>query len=50
VYPGIDLLYYGNNQRRLEYDFHVAPGADPKTIRLKFVGVDTLDVDSAGEL
>src|SRR5216117_4313936 len=29
VYPGIDLVYYGN-QRQLEYDFVVAPGADPK--------------------
>ncbi len=28
VYPGIDLVYYGN-QRQLEYDFVVAPGADP---------------------
>jgi len=27
VYPGIDLTYYGH-QRRLEYDFVVAPGAD----------------------
>ena len=26
VYPGIDLVYYGN-QRQLEYDFVVAPGA-----------------------
>jgi hypothetical protein len=29
VYPGVDLVYYGN-QRQLEYDFVVAPGADPK--------------------
>src|SRR3989475_7853791 len=33
VYPGIDLVYYGN-QRQLEYDFVVAPGADPKAITL----------------
>jgi hypothetical protein len=33
VYPGIDLVYYGE-QRQLEYDFVVAPGADPGTIRL----------------
>jgi len=33
VYPGIDLVYYGS-QRRLEYDFVVAPGADPQRIRL----------------
>ena len=33
VLPGVDLIYYGN-QRQLEYDFVVAPGADPSTIRL----------------
>ena len=33
VYPGVDLVYYGK-QGRLEYDFVVAPGADPKAIRL----------------
>lgn len=32
VYPGIDLVYYGN-QQQLEYDFVVAPGADPHAIR-----------------
>lgn len=35
VYPGIDLVYYGN-QRQLEYDFVVAPGSDPTTIKLSF--------------
>jgi len=33
VYPGIDLVYYGN-QRQLEYDFVVSPGADPRAIAL----------------
>ncbi|MGH9431204.1 MAG: SBBP repeat-containing protein, partial [Terriglobia bacterium] len=33
VYPGIDLVYYGN-QGQLEYDFVVAPGADPGAIVL----------------
>lgn len=33
AYPGIDLVYYGN-QQQLEYDFVVAPGADPSAIRL----------------
>lgn len=32
VYPGIDLVYYGN-QQKLEYDFVVAPDADPHAIR-----------------
>jgi hypothetical protein len=36
VYPGVDLIYYGN-EGRLEYDFVVAPGADPSAISLTFV-------------
>ncbi|MFZ4790144.1 MAG: SBBP repeat-containing protein [Candidatus Competibacteraceae bacterium] len=39
VYSGIDLIYYGN-QRQLEYDFVVAPGADPGQIRVKFAGLN----------
>ncbi len=35
VYPGIDLVYYGN-PRQLEYDFVLSPGADPEKIRLEF--------------
>ena len=34
VYPGIDLLYYGNQEGRLEHDFVVAPGADPGAIAI----------------
>ena len=37
VYPGVDLVYYGN-QQQLEYDFRVAPGADPNQIALSFQG------------
>jgi hypothetical protein len=37
VYPGVDLVYYGN-QQQLEYDFVVAPGADPKQINLADLG------------
>jgi hypothetical protein len=33
VYPGVDLVYYGN-QGQLEYDFVVSPGADPRSIQL----------------
>ncbi len=46
VYPGVDLVYYGN-QRQLEYDFVLAPGADPDQIKLSFAGADHLRVDSA---
>jgi beta-propeller repeat-containing protein len=49
VYPGIDLLYYGN-QRQLEYDFVVAPGADPKKIVLDFKGADKVQIDAQGDL
>jgi hypothetical protein len=49
VYPGIDLVYYGN-QRRLEYDFVVSPGADPKVIRLNFDGADEMSLDADGSL
>src|SRR5439155_17798981 len=57
VYPGIDLVYYGN-QRQLEYDFVVAPGADPKAIALKIeTGSSKLEnrkaqlrVDASGDL
>ena len=40
VYPGVDLVYYGN-QGQLEYDFRVAPAADPSQIALSFQGAST---------
>ncbi len=49
VYPGVDLVYYGN-QRQLEYDFVVAAGASPKPIQLRFDGAKSLKVDGAGNL
>jgi hypothetical protein len=49
VYPGIDLVYYGN-QGRLEYDFEVAPGADPKLVALTFRGPRNLRIDPTGDL
>jgi hypothetical protein len=49
VYPGIDLAYYGN-QGRLEYDFIVAPGADPATIRLSTASAREVRVDRRGDL
>jgi hypothetical protein len=49
VYPGIDLVYYGN-QRQLEYDFIVAPGADPERIVLDFQGAEHLEIDAQGDL
>ena len=49
LYPGIDLVYYGRRQR-LEYDFVVAPGADPERIVLAFEGAERPAVDAAGTL
>jgi hypothetical protein len=37
VYPGIDLLFHGR-QGRLEYDWVVAPGANPARIAMAFSG------------
>ncbi|WP_441303061.1 DUF7948 domain-containing protein [Candidatus Nitrospira allomarina] len=49
IYPGIDLVYYGN-QQQLEYDFIIAPGKDPASITINFQGVDTLNIDPNGDL
>src|ERR1035441_2580469 len=48
VYPGVDLVFYGN-QRQLEYDFVVAPGADPSRIAWRIDGARA-HVDSQGNL
>ncbi len=49
VYPGIDVVYYGN-QSRVEHDFIVKPGADPKNIQLDVKGVDSLSLADNGDL
>jgi len=49
VYPGIDVVYYGN-QRQLEYDFVVAPGGDPAAIKLVFAGIPARLDPSTGDL
>jgi hypothetical protein len=49
VYPGIDLVYYGNNGR-LEQDFVIGPGSEPGAIKLSFDGVRRLRIDDNGDL
>jgi hypothetical protein len=44
VYPGVDLVYYGN-QRQLEYDFVLQPGADPAVIRLGIEGAKKVRIE-----
>ena len=48
VYPGIDLAYHGD-RRKLEYDFIVSPGADPKVIQIQFKG-SSARLDRSGRL
>src|SRR5262249_15358186 len=49
IYPGIDAVYYGNDQQ-LEFDLIVAPHADPKQIRLSFAGADKISLNESGEI
>ena len=49
IYPGINLIYHGN-QQRLEYDFDIAPGANPDAIKLQFDGAEKISVNAQGEL
>ncbi len=49
VYPGIDLVFYGNH-RRLEHDFRVAMGADYRQIRVRVDGAKSLVTTAEGAL
>jgi hypothetical protein len=49
VYPGIDLVYYGNH-RQLEYDFAVSPGADSSAIQFEIKGSREIEIDPEGSL
>src|SRR5262249_58690052 len=50
VYPGIDVIFYGNDQHQLEYDLDLAPGADPSRVGLRFEGQQGLAVGGQGNL
>ncbi|MDX8404722.1 MAG: SBBP repeat-containing protein, partial [Mariprofundus sp.] len=49
IYPGIDVAFYGN-QKQLEYDFTIKPGASPAAIHLAFTGADSKEIDAEGNL
>jgi photosystem II stability/assembly factor-like uncharacterized protein len=49
VYPGIDVVYYGN-QQQLEFDLVLKAGADPRSIRMKISGGSRLSLDGSGAL
>ena len=49
IYPGIDVVYYGNGGE-MEYDFEIAAGADPSKIRMRFDGADHIALNDRGEV
>ena len=49
VYPGIDLVYSGN-EKQIEYDFVVGPGRDPSQIRMSFDGANTVAINRDGDM
>lgn len=49
LYPGIDMVYYGNSGK-LEYDFVIAPGITPNQIKLAYKGHEKLDINESGDL
>jgi hypothetical protein len=54
IYPGVGLVFYQTGTLKqpglLEYDFNVAPGADPSQIRLAFAGQDKIETAVNGDL
>jgi hypothetical protein len=49
IYPGIDVTFYGHGQH-IEYDFVVAPGADPRAIRMLLHGSDAIAIQPDGSV
>ena len=49
VYPGVDVIYYGR-QGRLENDFEVNPGINPKVISWRLEGAENVRVGPGGDL
>jgi hypothetical protein len=49
VYPGVNLAFHGA-QRQLEFDFVVAPGANPAPVGFHFTGAHGMKTDDSGNL
>ena len=47
IYPGVDAVFHGDN-RRLEFDFDIAPGADARSIALEVDGARRMRLNRAG--
>src|SRR5207249_609154 len=50
VYPRIDAMWYGSTEQRIEYDFLIAPGGDPRRIRIQIKGARKVRINHEGEL
>jgi hypothetical protein len=50
LWPGIDLKFYENASQQLEYDFDLAPQADPARVVLRYEGAEALVVEGEGRL
>jgi hypothetical protein len=49
LYPGIDLVYHGV-QKQVEFDYVIAPHADPAAIQIGISGPSIVGLDPAGQL
>jgi hypothetical protein len=49
IFDGIDLIYY-IHKTGLKYDFIVHPGAAPEQIRVKYKGIEGLEIDQNSNL
>jgi uncharacterized protein (TIGR03437 family) len=49
VLPGIDQVFHSDSDR-LEFDFAVAPGADPRQIAIEYRGAKAMRIDAGGDL
>src|ERR1700716_2433099 len=49
IYPGIDMAFHGQ-QRQVEFDFIVGPGASPKPIEMGLAGARRIWTDTSGNL
>lgn len=50
IYKGIDVKFYGIENKQVEYDFIVSPNADSNQIKLNFDGAKNISIDEHGNL
>ena len=50
IYPNIDLRFYKSDKGELKYDFILRPGAHLSDIKLKYDGIENMEVLQTGEL